>query len=99
MSHSYSIWHEVNSSCYKSSKSYGSKGYSEEDIYVGTSAKNSHHHCRVCTTRRTAYLPKYGDCHIFRTSIDGIVLVETIVSVKDKVVVKRKSKLKHIKSL
>jgi hypothetical protein len=99
MAHSYPIWHEVQACHYKSSKSYGGKINNTETIYVGTSANNSHKHCSIATTRRRILDPKYGECDSFQTKVDGIVLVETVISVKDRVVVKKRTKLKSIKSL
>jgi len=96
---SYPIWHAVEACHYKSNKSYGGKTDSGEIIYVGTSAKNSHEHCRVLTTKREITHPKWGECLIFKTSVDGVVLKETIISVENRVVVKQRSKLNKIKSL
>lgn len=99
MSQSYPIWHAVSACHYKSSKSYGGKTDSGETIYVGTSARNSHKHCKILTTKREINDEKYGECYVFKTSIDGKVLIETWVSIKDRIVVKRRSKLNRIKSL
>lgn len=93
------IWHDVQACHYKSGKSYGGKDNSGETIYVGTSAKSSHEHCSILTTRRFETDPKHGDCIVFKTSMDGVVLKETWVSEKDKTVVRRRTKLKSIKSL
>ena len=90
---SYPIWHDVSACHYKTNKSYGGKTDSEETIYVGTSGKNSHLHCKILTTKRKIFDPKYGECDIFKTSIDGIVVKETLISIKLKKVVKIKSKL------
>lgn len=99
MAQSYPIWHEVQACHYKSSKSYGGRNNSGETIYVGTSAKNSHEHCKILTTRREIIHPKFGKCMIFKTSIDNIILKETIISVKNREVVKQRTKLNKIKSL
>lgn len=99
MAQSYPIWHEVQACHYKSSKSYGGKRDSSETIYVGTSASNSHEHCRISTTKREIEDKKLGPCFVFKTSIDGVVLKETWVSIKNRVVVKTRSKLNRIKSL
>lgn len=99
MAQSYPIWHEVQACHYKGRKSYGGKRNSGETIYVGTSARNSHLHCKILTTKREYNHPKYGECLVFKTSIDGVVLKETIVSIKDKKVVEQKTKLNSIKSL
>ena len=95
----YSIWHDVQACHYKSSKSYGGKTDSGEVIFVGTSATNSHEHCRVLTTKREITHSKWGKCFVFKTSMDGVVLKETIISVKERIVVKQRSKLNRIKSL
>jgi len=86
---SYPIWHEVQACHYKSSKSYGGKENSGETIYVGTSAKNSHEHCKILTTKRTITHPKHGGCYLFQTSINGKVFIETLISIKDRVLVKQ----------
>lgn len=99
MGKSYPIWHKVQACHYKSSKSYGGKTDSGETIYVGTSGSNSHEHCKILTTNRTVNTEKYGMCNIFKTSMDGIVLKETWVSIKERKVVKVKNKLNTIKSL
>ena len=99
MSHNYPIWHNVTACIYKLDKSYGAKNDSKETIFVGTSAVNSHKHCDILTTRRTIYHEKYGECYIFRTSIDGIVLKETLVSINERKMVQQRTKLNRIKSL
>lgn len=100
MSRSYPIWHEVNACHYQSSKSYGGKSNSGETIYVGTSAKNSHSHCEILTTRREIYSMKYKErVSIFRTSIDNVVLVETVVGVSSRKVLRKRTKLNKIKNL
>jgi len=99
MSRSYPIWHDVQACHYKSNKSYGGIQDSGETIYVGTSATYSHEHCRILTTKRTINHEKYGECYIFRTSLDGIILKETLISIKSKKLVKVNTKLNRIKSL
>jgi len=49
---SYPIWLNVTSCIYKSSKSYGVKNDGKTEIYVGTSAKNSHHFGTIRLTHR-----------------------------------------------
>lgn len=99
MAHGYPIWHDVQACHYKSNKSWGGKNDSGETIYVGTSARYSYEHCKVLTTRRKIVHPKLGECYIFKTSVDGVVLKETLIRIKDKQMVKQRSKLKRIKSL
>lgn len=99
MASNYPIWHKVTACIYKSSKSYGGINDSGETIYVGTSATYSYKHCKVLTTRRVIVHPKFGECYIFKTSVDGIVLKETLIRIKDKQMVKQRTKLKRIKSL
>lgn len=93
MAHSYPIWHEVKACHYRSGKSYGGKENSGETIYVGTSANNSHAHCSILTTKRE---DSKGN-KIFKTSIDGVVLVETTVYKNGNS--KKRTKLNKIKSL
>lgn len=77
MSFSYPIWHEVQACHYKSKKSYGGKTDSGETIYVGTSGSNSHFHCEILTTKRIKEHPKYGECYVFATSVDKVILKRT----------------------
>jgi hypothetical protein len=99
MASNYPIWHQVQACHYKTSKSWGGKNDSGETIYVGTSAKYSYEHCKILTTRRVIVHPKLGECYIFKTSVDGVVLKETLIRIKDKQMVKQRTKLKRIKSL
>ena len=99
MSCNYSIWHDVKACHYKSNKSYGGISESKEIIYIGSSATYSEEHCRILTTKRNYQDKKYGDCHIFSTSIDGIILKQSIWSIKERKVVKIKTKLSKLKSL
>lgn len=85
---SYPIWHDVKACHYKSSKSYGGKNNSGETIYVGTSRKNSHYHCKILTTRREIDDVEFGECYVFKTSINDIIIKETYVSIKDKKMVR-----------
>jgi hypothetical protein len=99
MASNYPIWHQVQACHYKTSKSWGGKNDSGETIYVGTSASYSYEHCKILTTRRVIVHPKLGECYIFKTSVDGVVLKETLIRIKDKQMVKQRTKLKRIKSL
>ena len=49
---SYPVWNEVTACIYKGSKSYGVKETGEVQVYVGTSASNSHAFVKHCTTHR-----------------------------------------------
>lgn len=99
MASNYPIWHQVQACHYKSNKSYGGRNNSGETIYIGTSSKYSYKHCKILTTRREILHPKFGNCYIFRTSIDDIVLKESLVRIKDKQLVQQRTKLNRIKSL
>lgn len=99
MAQQYPIWHEVSACHYRSNKSYGGRDNSGETIYIGSSSTYSYEHCKVLTTRREVLSPKFGKCWIFRTSIDGIVLKESLVRIKDKKLVQRRTKLNKLKSL
>lgn len=95
----YPIWHEVQACHYKTSKSYGGVKDSRDDICVGTSSTYSYRHASILTTKREKEHPKYGKCWVFKTSMDGIVLKETWVSIKTKKMVRQRTKLNSIKSL
>lgn len=73
---SYSIWHDVTSCLYKSSKSYGAKDTSEDNILVGSSASNSHQFARIITTRRFETHEGLGDVVVFRLSVDKVIIKE-----------------------
>tara|TARA_R100000005_G_C4992093_1_gene199337 strand:- start:515 stop:775 length:261 start_codon:yes stop_codon:yes gene_type:complete len=79
----YPIWTEVTACNYKSSKSFGSIDTSEQNIYVGTSAKNSNHLAKLVTTRRVI-----GDNTHFKISIDNIIMKEMIMCNKTKSIIK-----------
>ena len=83
MSRHYPIWTEVTACNYKSSKSFGSKDTSEQNIYVGTSANNSNHLAKLVTTRRVI-----GDNTHFKISIDNIIIKEMIMCNKTKSIIK-----------
>ena len=78
MAYSYPIWHEVTACNYNSNKSWGSKDTSEERILVGSSSSNSYELGKVVTTKRRSYHDKYGDVIVFKLSVDGIVMKETL---------------------
>lgn len=76
MAQSYPIWHDITSCIYKASKSYGAKDTSEDNILVGSSAKNSHQFAKVLTTRRFENHEGLGDVVVFRISIDKVIIKE-----------------------
>jgi hypothetical protein len=78
MSRSKAIWHQVTACNYQSSKSYGNLNTSDETIYVGSSASNSYEHCQIVTTKREITHKKHGDCIVFKTSVDDVILKETL---------------------
>tara|TARA_R100001443_G_scaffold19026_1_gene30358 strand:+ start:4007 stop:4231 length:225 start_codon:yes stop_codon:yes gene_type:complete len=72
---SYPIWIDVQACIYKSSKSYGARNRNKQDIYVGTSANNSHHFAEIVTRKCK---DENGNT-FFTLSIDGeIVKTKTI---------------------
>ena len=77
MARSKSIWHDVTACNYNSSKSYGNHNESNETIYVGSSANNSHFQCTVRTRKRFFNHHKYGQVVCFTTYVDGNPLVKT----------------------
>ena len=100
MRRQYPIWNSITACVYKNDKSYGAKDTSENNIFVGTSAKYSYEHCKVITTKREVFNEKLNrNVLIFRTSLDGVVLKETIVDPKEKTLISQRTKLKRIKSL
>ena len=78
---SHHIWNDVDACIYKSSKNWGARDTCHLDQYVGSSSSNSHLHVKFTTTKR--YYSEYKgfiDVWVFRTSIDNIVLKESIMS-------------------
>ncbi len=67
----YPIWTKVEACIYKSDKSFGAKDTSSQEIFVGTSAKNSHEIAQICTTRR-----EVDNEIIFKFSVDNEILKE-----------------------
>jgi hypothetical protein len=99
---SYPIWNNVTACIYGSGKSFGAKDTSEMEVLVGSSPKNSHTHCKIVTTKREMNHEKYGDVVIFKTSVDDVILKETIFkNNKGKAgeYITQRTKLKSIKSL
>ena len=66
MAHSYPIWHDVSACHYKSSKSWGGKNNSIDNIYVGSSPKYSSLFVKTKTTRR-----QFDGNTEFRYFVDG----------------------------
>ena len=71
---SYPIWNKITACIYKSGKSYGVKKEGTNEIFVGTSAKNSHSFINTRTTHsknedgtRTYHL--YLDDKLIKTAI------------------------------
>ena len=64
---SYPIWNKVTACIYKGAKSYGVKQTGDVSVYVGSSARNSHHFLNHTTTFR---LLENGDRE-FRFYLDG----------------------------
>lgn len=78
MSSQYSIWHNVEACHYKSSKSYGGKNTSVDNIVVGSSARNSHNFVNTVTTRRFYTHETHGDVCVFKYSVDMFICKEMI---------------------
>ena len=78
MSYSYPIYTKVTACNYKSDKSFGSVDTSEQQIMVGSSISNSYELAKVVTTKRKAHHEKYGWVMVFKYSVDGIVLKESM---------------------
>jgi len=99
----YPIWNEIEACVYKSSKSFGAKDTNHFKQYVGSSAKNSHLHLTFITTKRHYQEFKgYKNVWVFRTSIDDIIIKESIFSNNNNNpgnLLKQISKLTHLKSL
>ncbi len=80
----YPIYNRVEACIYKSNKSYGAKDTSSSNIFVGSSAKNSHLLAEPCTTKRFIFSKKYNQAVVsFRFYVDGICLKEMIFEDKD----------------
>ena len=86
---SYPIWTEVTACNYKSSKSFGSQSTSEQTIYVGTSARNSHELAGIITTRRVV-----DNQTFFKFSVDGHILKEIIMCNETKEIIEQFNYLK-----
>lgn len=72
---SYPIWMNITSCIYKASKSYGVKNDGLTQVFVGSSAANSHHFADIRITHR-----EHGEGRrSFRLYLDGQVVKEGIV--------------------
>lgn len=72
-------------------------------VKVGSSGSNSHEHAEICTTRRVYQHPKYGEVIRFATSVDDVIIKESLFehlgNEKAGKMIKQNSKLTRIKSL
>ena len=96
---SYPIWNKVTACIYNSAKSFGAENTSEIEVLVGTSSKS---HCTIITTKREQIHPRFGNCTVFQTSLDGVILKQSWFTMKNGKIsemVKQVTKLKSIKSL
>jgi len=76
MSRSYPIWNKVTACIYKSGKSYGVKERGEVDVFIGTSASNSH---RFLFHKTTHKVLENGDRE-YRFYLDGKLLKRAVVT-------------------
>lgn len=79
---SYPIWNQVQACIYKSKKSYGAKDFSETEILVGSSNKNSHTLAKV-STRRREITNEYNSRVHFEFRVDGRLLKTMIFNNDD----------------
>ena len=98
----YPIWNKIKACIYNSNKSYGVKDTGENEIYIGSSAKNSHLFLNSIITKRTENT-KYGKCIVFKYSVDNVVIKKAYFDINAKgnanELIKTESKLNRIKSL
>jgi hypothetical protein len=73
MARQYPIWNDVSACKYKTSKSYGAVDTNDFTQYVGSSSRNSHEQCRFITSKR-----KHGEYWHFKTSLNGVILIDTV---------------------
>lgn len=81
-SRSYPIWTKVQACIYKSDKSFGAKDTSHQEIFVGTSAKNSHKIAEICTTKR-----EVDNKIIFKFSVNDEIIKEIKFDKKTKKII------------
>ena len=100
---SYPIWNDVTACNYGSSKSFGSLETATITQKVGSSRSNSHDHVEFVTTKRERDEYKgFENVIVFRTSLDGVCLKESIFENKKgkaAKLLKVNTKLNRIKSL
>ena len=73
---SYPIWNKVQACIYKSPKNWGAERHSEVEVFVGTSARNSHPFLAHKTTRRDL-----GDGRVeFRFYVDNVLIKQAILN-------------------
>lgn len=72
---SYPIWNKVTACIYKGAKSYGVKNTGDVSVYVGSSARNSHHFLNHTTTMRER---TNGDRE-FRFYVDGVLIKRVLL--------------------
>mgnify|MGYP003138165884 FL=1 len=102
MSRSYPIWNKVQACIYKSFTGWGTKNTGEVEIFVGSSAKNSHSFVEHKITRREKVW-RGQEVIVFSFSVDNKVIKRTVFSKDKRGNAKEKlkvfSKLNRIKSL
>lgn len=79
---SYPIWNKVQACIYKSNKSFGAKDFSETEILVGSSAKNSHTLAKVSTKRKEVN-DENGNYIHFEFRVNGVLLKSLIFDNND----------------
>ena len=75
MAYSYPIWNNITACIYKSNKSYGVRREGVNNIYVGSSAINSHHFAKIVSTHRQF---ENGDRE-FRLYVDKVIVKRAIL--------------------
>ncbi len=75
MAHSYPVWVQINSCAYKQPKSYGIKKHSEQSIFVGTSASNSHHFADIKIKHEIDGLGQRR----FTLYVDGVIVKQGVL--------------------
>lgn len=73
-SRSYPLWVDISSCIYRSKKSYGVQKHSTQNIFVGTSAQNSHYFGKI----ELVHIPdsRGSQDKTFQIHIDGILIKE-----------------------
>ena len=100
---SFPIWNQITACIYGSKKSYGVKDTGENEIFVGSSAKNSTSFLTSIITKREIEDTKYGNCIVFSYSVDDIIIKKMYFIINKKgnadEFIKTETKLNRIKSL